>query len=226
MNFKLFIMVSTLIAPIDGLAAAKKRSGPSSVQSETLDFEIDLNWSFGLKTGMATVSSDFASGVSESLNLKITDDSSILTNVIAELQWFYRKNLAAIFGYRLITASNSTRPTHQSSFAGITYFPTTLGIPVIGRRSYNVVKYDFPYKPFLTSSFSIGRQTIATQFNETSDISTEFYGIGLGGGVHFGIAERYAIELSGMFERAIGFSPVIEWGSNNIYALIGVIGYY
>ncbi len=193
----------------------------------TLDYEQDLAWSFGLKSGLAKFDTDFIEGAAETAGLEVQESDSI-TNLTAELVWFNRKNLGLNIGHRFVmaTAGSKPRATYQATYVGLTYFPLTLGIPIVARRNFNTITYNFKWKPYVFAGGSLGHAIVATFFDGATDVSSEFWGMNGGGGIQWEIGKRTAVDFGATIERAVGFSPAIAYVSNNMFAQFGIHFYF
>jgi hypothetical protein len=227
------IFLITLASCICGTAVAATKStiGNQSTAQEradakgTLDFDKDIDWAFGVKTGLAKFQTNFTEGVTESIGLKIHDNDSV-SNVITELIWYNKKNLAANLGYRLVMGAGESRATYQASYAGLLYYPWGLGVPIVSRRSYNTIRYTPKVKPYAYAGASVGHAIIATFLDAATDVSSEFLGINGGGGLQYHSDPQTSFEISAVYERAVGFSTAVDYVGNNLFVLFGLHIYY
>jgi len=216
-----FLAAAATKSTISNRSTAQDRAG----EKGTLDFDKDIDWAFGVKTGLAKFQTSFTEGVTESIGLKIHDKDSV-SNVVAELIWYNRKNLAANLGYRLVIGADETRATYQASYAGLLYYPWGLGVPIVSRRSYNTIRFTPKVKPYTYAGASVGHAIIATFIDAATDVSSEFLGINGGGGIQYHSDPQTSFELSAIYERAVGFSTAIDYVGNNLFVLFGLHIYY
>jgi hypothetical protein len=143
------------------------------------------------------------------------------------LEWahFTKKDLAVYSAYRIAQDSASKRTLYQAGSAGVRYFPRTLGMPIGSFRNLSVVKYDFSFKPHVDMGLVMGRYLVNTVFNlDAADYSSEFWGVALGGGVTYGIAERYALDLKASYEYDVGYGP-LDFTATTLFVLLGMVYY-
>lgn len=136
-----------------------------------------------------------------------------------------KKDHGLFFGYRILQAQGSARSEYQAGYTGYRYYPMTLAVPVHALVNNSTISYDFTFKPYVESFGSIGRRLIDTR-GETGglDISSEFYGIGLGGGVQYTPLDYLSLDLNLAFEMMNGYGPVLMSGTN-MYVQLGILSH-
>lgn len=147
------------------------------------------------------------------------------SNVGLEWAHFTKRDLAVTTGYRIAQDSATKRTLYQAGSAGLRYFPRTLGMPISSFRNLSVVKYDFTFKPHVDMGLVMGRYLVNTVFNlDAADYSSEFWGVALGGGVTYGLAERYALDLKASYEYDVGYGP-LDFTATTLFVLLGMVYY-
>lgn len=173
-------------------------------------------------TETVTLTTGYMSYGQQGVDPKTGTNSS---NVGLEWAHFTKKDLAVYTGYRIAQDSATKRTLYQAGSAGVRYFPRTLGMPTSSFRNLSVIKYDFSFKPHVDMGVVMGRYLVNTVFNlDAADYSSEFWGLALGAGVTYGLAERYALDLKASYEYDKGYGP-LDFSATTMFVLLGMVYY-
>lgn len=169
-----------------------------------------------------TLTSGFMSFKQEGADPKTGTNAS---NLGLEWAHFTKKDLAIYSSYRIAQDNDTKRNLYQAGAGGFRYFPTTLGMPLGAFRNLSVIHYDFAFKPHIDMGLVLGRYLVNTVFkNNAADYSSEFWGLNVGGGVVYGVGERYAIDLKAAYEYDIGYGP-LDFSASTLFVLLGMVYY-
>jgi len=143
-----------------------------------------------------------------------------------QLRWthFWSKDAAMYIGYKTMTGDLAGRTQYQAGLVGYRLFPVSLGVPVRKQIRFDMINYDFFFKPYVESGFSLGRYLIgAVGEDGIYELSSETYSISLGGGSQFQFFDTYAMELGLSYEQIFGHSSPLTFGATHISVLLGFV---